>query len=209
MARRQLIMVNNSATPTTLAVLQNSGSEQATLVWLARYAYPGTQVTFEWDDQNFCFVWSAERNLAPGAVVQASQVVSATMNGNNAITLAYDSPNRSFYFKDQRAAQQQGILQITTDTSVPVNGCVAGIGMAGKPTVVVSTQPNINIIFTPHAKYAVLAGSIQEGEYIDLDTVHPTALDFPPNVWSVTATLSADGRWSFEQNVFLTADDNT
>ena len=53
MTQRQITLVNNSTAPTALALLQGDS-----VIWLAKYAYPGTQVRFTWDDTDYCFVWA-------------------------------------------------------------------------------------------------------------------------------------------------------
>lgn len=207
MTQRQITLVNNSTAATSLAVLQTSGQDEhgGSLAWLAKYAYPGTQVRFTWDDTDLSFVWAGTGQLTPGVVIEVSQVVPATPDGGNAIDLSYDAPNRTFFLHNQRTGDRPGTLTVSADSSLPVNAAAVGIGMSGKPTFVTAAQPNMNYVFTPRPTYFLAFGSLTQGAVIDAAApVHP--VEFPPNVYALTATLGADHQWTVVSDILVMLD---
>ncbi|HSX62747.1 MAG TPA: hypothetical protein VLF18_21400 [Tahibacter sp.] len=206
MTQRQITLVNNSTSPTSLAVVQNANEQGGVVAWLVRYVYPGAQVRFTWNDTDYCFVWSGSGQISPGVVIDASQTVSTSLNEGNLIALSYDSKNRTFYFHDQQDAPQMGTLVIRADSSLPVNAVAAGIGMSGKPTLVMQGQPNMNYVFTPRTSYALAFGTIAQSQIIDPAVIHCEPVEFPPNVYALTATLGADNTWAVVSDILATAD---
>lgn len=205
MTQRQITLVNKSATATSLAVLQGGSEQQAGIVaWLAKYAYPDTQIRFTWDDTDLCFVWAGTGQLSPGVVVDASQVVPTALNEGNVIDLSYDSKNRTFYFHNQQTGGQPGSLTIRQDSSIPPNAIAAGIGMSGKPTLVMQANPNMYTTFQPRTAYFLAFGAITQGEIIDTQTTPLHAIEFPPNVVALTATLGPDNQWTVVSDILTT-----
>lgn len=207
MTQRQITLVNNSASPTALAILQNADANRGVVAWLAKYAYPGMQIRFTWDDDTLCFVWAATGQVAPGVIVDVSQTFATNPVEGNQIELSYDLAHRTFFFRDPQNGRP-GTLSIRQDNTLPVNAVVAGIGMAGKPTVVAQANPNLMTTFMLKSGYFLAAGAFAQGEVIDTDAVrcHPVA--FPPNVFALTATLDADGQWSVVSDILTTLADD-
>lgn len=208
MTQRQITLINNSTVPTALAVLQNPAEHGGLVVaWLARYAYPGTQVRFTWDDADLCFVWSGTGQLSPGVVVDAAQIVPANPQQNNRITLSYDGQNRTFHFHDLQEGGPQGSLSVVQDTSIPMNAVATGIGMAGKASVVTQAMPNMISMFTPRPGYYLAFGNLVQGQLLDLSTLAQVQpVEFPPNVYALTATLGPDNQWTVVSDILTTAD---
>lgn len=207
MTQRQITLVNNSASPTALAILQNADENRGVVAWLAKYAYPGTQIRFTWDDDTLCFVWAATGQVGPGVVVDVSQTVATSPVEGNQIELAYDLAHRTFFFRDQQTGRP-GTLSIRQDNTLPGNAAAVGIGMAGKPTVVMQAQPNLMTTFMVKSGYFLAAGAFAQGEIIDTDAVSPHAVAFPPNVVALTATLGADGQWTVVSDILATVADD-
>ncbi|WP_257386062.1 hypothetical protein [Tahibacter caeni] len=208
MTQRQITLINNSTVPTALAVLQNPAEHGSLVVaWLAKYAYPGTQVRFTWDDADFCFVWSGTGQLSPGVVVDAAQIVPADPQQNNRITLSYDGQNRTFRLHDPQDGSPPGSLSVVQDTSIPMNAVATGIGMAGKPSVVTQAMPNMISMFTPRPGYYLAFGNLVQGQLLDLSTMAQVQpVEFPPNVYALTATLGPDNQWTVVSDILTTAD---
>lgn len=201
MTQRQITLVNNSASPTSLALLQGEN-----VVWLAKYAYPGTQVRFSWDDTDYCFVWSGTAQVSPGVVLDVSQIALASLTENNQISLSYDAANRAFYFHNQQSGAQLGSLLIRADSSIPSNAVAVGIGMANKPIAALPGQPNMSYTFTPRAKYQLAFGTLSQSEVVDPGSLSLHEVSFPPNVYALTATLGADNQWTVESDILATLD---
>ncbi len=206
MTQRQITLVNNSTSPTSLALLQNASEQGNVVAWLAKYAYPGTQVRFSWDDSDLCFVWAGTGQLSPGVVLDVSQVVSAGANANNAIDFSYDAANRTFYLHNLRDGNRPGSMTVTADSTLPINAVAVGIGMASKPTFVLQAQPNVNYQFTPQANYFLAFGNITQSAVVDPDAVKSQKVEFPPNVYALTATLGADNNWTVVPDILVMAE---
>lgn len=205
MTQRQITLVNNSTAPTSLALLQNASEQGNVVAWLAKYAYPGTQVRFTWDDTDLCFVWAGTSQLSPGVVLDVSQVVPAGANANNAIDFSYDAANRTFYLHNLRDGNRPNTMTVTADNTLPVNAVAVGIGMAGKPTFVLQAQPNMNYQFTPQPTYFLAFGNITQSAVVDADAVNSQKVEFPPNVFALTATLGADNNWTVVSDILAMA----
>jgi rhizosphere induced protein len=201
MTQRQITLVNNSTTPTALALLQGGG-----VVWLSKYAYPGTQVRFTWDDNDYCFVWAGAAKVSPGVILDVSQVVPTALNQGNLIGISYDAANRTFFFNHQQDGPQQGMLYVRADQTLPVSAVAVGIGMAGKPTAVVPAQPNMNYSFQPRPDYRLAFGALTQSEVVDPETLPTHPISFPPNVYALTATLNADNTWTVESDILSKID---
>lgn len=201
MTQRQITLVNNSATPTALALLQDDS-----VIWLAKYAYPGAQVRFSWDDADHCFVWAGAGQVSPGVVLDVSQVVPADLAESNQISFSYDVPNRTFYFSKQQSGSPSGIFAIRADDTVPVGAVVVGIGMAGKPSAVRPAQPNMMYSFMPRPDYQLAFGNLTQSEIIDPQTLPTHPVSFPPNVYALTATLGEDQQWTVQPDILSKSD---
>lgn len=208
MTQRQITLINNSTMPTALAVLQNpAGQNDLAIAWLAKYTYPGTQVRFTWDDADLSFVWAGTGQLSPGIVVDASQIVPADLQQNNGITLSYDAQNRTFFLHDPTDGGPPGTLYVRQDTTIPMNAVATGIGMAGKACTVVQAMPNMITTFTPRPNYFLCFGNLVQGQLFELFTVsQPQPVEFPPNVYALTATLGQDNQWTVVSDILTTAD---
>jgi len=194
--------------PTALAVLQTAPEHGSpTVAWLAKYTYPGTQVRFTWDDADLCFVWAGTGQLSPGIVVDASQIVPADPQQNNGIILSYDAQNRTFLLHDPKDSGRPGTLFVQQDTTIPMNAVATGIGMAGKASMVVQAMPNMTPTFTPRPGYFLCFGNLVQGQLLDLSTLpRLQSVEFPPNVYALTATLGPDNQWTVVSDILTTAD---
>lgn len=203
MTQRQITLVNNSTAPTTLALLQGDS-----VIWLAKYAYPGTQVRFTWDDTSYCFVWAGTAQVSPGVILDVSQVVPTSLTQGNLIGISYDAANRTFFFNDQQDGPQQGVLYVRADQTLPVSAVAVGIGMADKPTAVVPAQPNMMYSFQPKPDYRLAFGQLTQSQVVDPQALPTYPVAFPPNVYALTATLNPDNSWTVESDILSKIDED-
>lgn len=206
MGQLQLVLVNDSNEKGSLVVYQQYGDsvEQTAIAWFAKYVYPSTQISFQWDPSDYDFVWSATGQIQTGVVFQAAQVLPANLVSSNGVTLSYDSEHHIFYFSDQKQTEPGGAFVIRQDQTLPMDAAAVGIGVAGKATVAVQAVPNmIETIEVTEPKYFVAFGPLQEGEYFDPAAlaVAPVEVGFPINVNSLTVTLGQDLAWTVKSNV--------
>lgn len=167
-----------------------------TLAWIAKSAHPTTSIQFEWYD-DYDFVWSEKGELEPGIIFKASQVWSADLNNSNKVgfTLVDDA----YTFRDQTRGLP-GDLFIEMDHNIPLNKASVGIGMSGSATFAANAQPNITLSFHPDSSsYWITFGSYEMGEVLDVTQITNKAqLNFPANIYSLTATLNQDNTWTIE-----------
>jgi hypothetical protein len=164
------------------------------LAWFSKAAHPTTLVDFTWG-VNYSFVWSNTGLLKPGVVFLASQAWDADLSMKNQVDFTYLA--NAHTFKEQRQGPKQGSLYINEEGSIPPLMASVGIGMSGSGTFVRQAQPNIDLVFTPHPEYWITFGSFVQGQVLDITEItHPAALEFPPNVYELNATLNKDNTWT-------------
>ena len=170
------------------------------LAWLTKSAHPMTTVKFTWST-DYVFVWGESGELQPGTIFKSSQIIGADLNTNNMVELSYE--NNAYKFKNlQTSPDKEGELYIVENSSIPLNEAIVGIGMSGFGTFVKQAQPNMNLFFRPHPKYWISFGEYSQGEVLDITRITNKALlEFKPNVYSLTATLSQDNSWEITTSV--------
>lgn len=200
-----LTAINNSSNPTQIAVFQQdpnliTGLDVFSLAWFSKYAYPDTKVIFRWNI-SYNFVWSETGQLAPGVLFEATQHPDAGLEKNNQISLDYDAKNGAYFF-DPRipvTAPPTGQLRVIQTRNVPLKQASVGIGMSGFGTFVVQAQPNMTASFTPHPKYYIIAGNIQQGQVLDIAQITSAPeVPFDPGVYNMTAILGMDNKWTIK-----------
>ena len=164
------------------------------LAWFTRPAAPTTRIQFAWE-LAYDFAWSQTGRLAPGVVFSASQVWPADPATQNQVTFTKEG---GFYtFKDLTQGPQPGSLTIRQDSTIPMGMASVGIGMSGAATFAVQAQPYMNVMFTPHPEYWIAFGNYMTGEVLDTQSMFNAAkITFPPNIYTMVATLNQDNTWT-------------
>jgi len=157
-----------------------------TMAWLAKMCHPTTDLKFNWS-VNYSFVWSNTTNLKPGTKVKTSQDWDANLNTKNKIT--FDYIDKAYTFKDEKQGDYEGNLYIDQTQRVGPKVASVGIGMSGKGTFLVPSQPNMKIIMTPKPTYWLIFGDFEEGEILDITRVSEHALKLQ---YKGTETMSVD-----------------
>jgi hypothetical protein len=200
-----LIFVNNSSQQGDACVYQqdpNIGPDVMSLSWFSKTAAPTTKIQFQWSIQ-YNFVWSQTGVLTPGVIFAASQTWDADLSTTNKVTL--NSNGGAYSFQNQTAGPAPGNLYISETGTVAANAAV-GVGMSGFGTFVVQTQPNWNLVFTPHPEYWITFGTYTQGEVMDITSVNnPAQIKFPANIYSMTAILNADNTWTIQSTSAVNA----
>jgi len=164
------------------------------LAWFSKGAAPTTTISFTWSI-DYCFAWDEIGELVPGVVFEADQIWDADLKTHNQITLTTIHGD-IYTFADQTEGKYSGNLYILGDVSVVSNQVAVGIGMSGKPTHVAPAQPNWEWVYTPKPTYWITFGTFEEGEVLDIESISSFAkIQFPPNVYSMTAVLQPDNTW--------------
>lgn len=193
-----VVFVNNSKQTGSACMYQQDPDitipNVMSLAWFTKSAHPTTRVSFSWSiDYNF--VWSETGSLVPGVIFMASQTWAADLSTENQVT--FTQSGGAYTFQNQQQGPRQGSLFITEDGTIPANMASVGVGMSGFGTFVVQAQPNMNLVFTPHPEYWITFGNYVQGEVMDISSVsNPAKIEFPPNVYSMTAVLNADNTWT-------------
>ena len=172
-----LTVTNNSTQTGCFCIFQEQPDVNmpgiTTLAWLAKPAHPSTLLEFEWG-LDYNFVWSKSTNLRPGTIVKTSQAWDANLSTLNKVK--FDLASGAYTFSDQAQGAHEGNLYIEQTKRVSSNDASVGIGMSGKGTFLVPSQPNMNIIMTPKPTYWLVFGDFKEGEVLDTTTITETAL---------------------------------
>lgn len=194
-----LVFDNKSSRYAELCVFQQDPAFDVagieTLAWLVEPVAPTTRLTLTWTTE-LDFVWSATGSLAPGVVGTAVQVWPANLTTTNQVT--FDVVQGAYTFRDQTQGPTSGSLTILESRNIPVNQAAVGLGMAGAATYYVQAQPNVTLTFQPGetVQYWVSFASYTAGEVLDVPSIaDKTQVVYPVNVYSMTATLSADNTW--------------
>jgi hypothetical protein len=196
-------VTNNSTTFTNLAVYQTLGGytpDQLPLVWLSRPSAPSTDTTFNWDT-SYQVYWAQTGGINVGIYVEPNQML--LLGPAN----PFASPGNGIVLTNQNSVPQfanpvlgqfpAGTVGIACDATIPPGGQLAiGYAQSGAPAYVAPTAPNYQTTFdVSSATYWLVAGSFYNaGEAINPTTIsNAIQLKFPPGVYSLHATLNADG----------------
>ncbi len=201
-----VIFKNNSSQAGSAYLYQTDPKASASsLVWLSRYAFPTTSVSFQWK-QDYGLCWSQTGALQAGVVVTATQYWDSDLTTDNEVTLNYAPQHRAFTFEDQRQGTPAGSLIIQTANTIPADVASVGIGMAGSPILMTQAAANMTYMFTPKPEYWIAFGYNIQGEVIDISTMNnPTQIQFPANIYSMTAILNPDLTWTIEPTAITNA----
>lgn len=197
-----LSVANNSSDYVDLCVYQTQPNlslrNVMSLAWFAEPAWPTTTVKFEWTI-NYSFVWDQTGMLIPGVVFDASQSWPADPSNitNNQVYFTYSQNAYTFQPSTLVQAPEVGNLYIQESGTIPLKEASVGIGMSGAGTFVVQAEPNKNLVFSPHPEYWITAGTFQPGQVLDVEQItNSAALQFPPGVFELDATLNLDNTWT-------------
>ncbi len=198
--RYTLTIHNNSTHSGTFCIFQKEPDMNMpdifTLAWLTKKSHPTSEINFEWEFE-YNFVWSKSTTLAPGNHIESSQTWNANLSTLNQVNLDYTEG--AYSFNDIRQGSEHGSLSINQSSQVIQHDACVGIGMAGKATLVVPTQPNTEIEFTPKPTYWLIFGDFKEGEVIDTTTVTKNALKLEFNASKkLNVSLNADNTWTIQ-----------
>lgn len=200
----KLLVKNDSTNPTRFAIFQEKpsldvGGNVFTLAWFSKYAYQGTTAEFAWEI-DYSAIWSRPgQELRPGVICKTSQSKRVDLDGTNTVTLGYDNVNDAFNMSSP-VKGNSGSIFTNCDETVPNSNttpsAAAGIGiaMSGAGTFLVSTQPNMNLTWTPKPKYYLVAGNFKTGEILDTQTIMNSgrALEIPyQGILTQSATLNS------------------
>lgn len=193
-----VVFVNNSADTGNACIYQQDPNitdpKVMSLAWLTKGAAPTTTVTLTWTI-DYSFVWAQTGTLKPGVLFMASQVWPADLSTTNEVT--FTQKGGIYTFQSQQKGPESGNLYIKEDSTIPEADVAVGVGMSGAGTFVQQGELNKTLIFTPHPEYWITFGTHTQGEVMDItDISNPAQIQFPTNVYSMTATLNADNTWT-------------
>ncbi len=193
----QLTVINDSSQSGNFAIYQEVPDINVpsvfTLAWLAQPAHPTTVLDFTWT-LDYSFVWSKMTDLKPGSKVKTSQSWDANLTTENLV--GFDYTDGAYTFTNQGQGAYADNLYINQTQRVQSNDSSVGIGMAGKGTFLVPSQPNMNLIMTPKPSYWVVFGNFQEGEVLDITEVSGQAFNVEyKGTTSHTVEYTANNSW--------------
>ncbi len=170
-----------------------------TLAWFAKPVANGADVDVSWT-LDYSFVWSQQGTLMPQINFHEGQVLPANLTDKNLVH--FTRIDGAFQFGKQSGGGAQGSLTIDADSTIPKNTAKIGIGMSGNATHVVDAEPNFAAVFSVHPEYWISFGSFQPGQVLDTQTmVNSDKVEFPVNVFNMTATLDSGNDWMIAQGL--------
>ena len=171
-------------------------SDNLTLAWLVSdlVIKPTQSYNFTWTT-NYSFVWSETGILRPGITFTASGQKDCDPVGNNFSNFTFDGTYAGL--TDPVKEGEAGSLFVHTQGTVPASKFSIGVGMSGKGSYAVMAKPNVTSVFTPVAKYFVVAAEmVEQGEVMDITEISQAGeLDFPSSITSLNATFTKDNLW--------------
>ncbi len=203
MATFTINFANNTNAAGNFCIFQRNPSLQSpndfTLAWRVEHAGPHTKLPISWNTE-FYFFWAKPGTLMPGVIFNAGEAIPTSLTENNAITLTKLDGN--YKFIGQKNGNQQGVLSVVCDNTMPLNQASVGIGMSGAGTFAVQAQPNMNFVFSPNTQYWIAFGDFQQGQVLDTAGIdNPVQIVFPNAIFSMNATLNADRTWTITQGM--------
>jgi hypothetical protein len=195
--RYSLIFVNDSIYPWDACIYQNDLDLGVPgvrpLAWFSRRAAPSMRVIFSWEI-SYSFVQAETGTLVPGVVFAAAQRVDTDLATNNQVPFTFKDGYSTF--GPQTAGPRPESLYIRQAGSIPLNTLAVGIGMSDASIYATQAMPNVNLKFTPHPDYWLTFGTFIPGEVLEVEVLNnPLHVQFPPNVFSMTAILQKDHSW--------------
>jgi hypothetical protein len=194
-----VVFQNDSSMAATVCLYQTGAGLTVpgtvhSVAWLTKTAAPTTKIVFQWST-DYYFFWAETGKLGEAAMLTGSQMWA--VGTLNQVTLTRAA---GYYtFSNQIAGPDPKNYYINQDKSIPSNMASAGLGMAGQATFAVQAQPNFTLVFNPTPSYFIAFGNYTVGQVLDPSTIiNPGSLVFPPNIFSLAATLNADNTWTIE-----------
>jgi hypothetical protein len=192
-----LIFGNDSIYPWDACLYQNDldlgvpGAQP--LAWLSRRVAPSARLVFTWEI-SYSFVQAATGTLVPGVIFAATQRLDTDLSTNNQVPFTFKAGYSAF--GPPTAGPRPDSLYIRQERSIPLNTLAVGIGVSGASTYAIQAMPNVNLKFTPHPNYWLTFGTFIPGEVLEVGVLNnPLHVQFPPNVYSMTAILQRDHSW--------------
>lgn len=169
-----LTVTNNSTQTGDFCIFQEQPDINTpgitTLAWLTKRANPSTSLEFQWN-LDYNFVWSNSTNLKPGTIVETSHKSDANLISSNQIN--FDSDNETYTINDQIRGSRQSNTNLKKNKQAEAS---VSIGMSGKGTFILPSQPNMKISMASKPTYWIVFGDFQEGEVLDIQKVSKNAL---------------------------------
>lgn len=178
-----------------------SSPDLLTYVWQTKFLYSGVQASLKWQI-DWGFMW---RQI--NSVNASQQIVPANLETSNKIDLEYDSEHQAFHFSEPTKGEQPGSILISAEPTVPVNTAEVGLALAGNPAFLVKALPNLNYTFTPKPTYWLVFGETNETGPVDASAYsNAVAINFPANIFSLTAIIQPDGTITVENTPLVVAE---
>ncbi len=197
-----IVFANNSTRRDDFCIFQQgttlNHSDPETVAWKVQAAAATTRVSVQWKT-DADFVWFSKN----GEHVISGQ--AWPVDKQREVDFTFD--NDVFTFQNQTSGVE-GSLTVNQSSTIPANRASVGIGMDGDATSVVPAQPNLSLIFKPSVppQYWISFASYTQGQVLDVETIHDKKqVEFPVNVYSMTAILNSDNTWTIKSTADVDA----
>ncbi len=196
----QIIIINQSGKFGDVCLFQRDQvmheSSWESLAWITQMLTPEAKRVLSWDI-SYALYWSNLNTLTPREKCIPSEMVLTNAGDQIKLSIQNSVP----IFSDQDGKGEMSKLMISIAEDVP-NGTVStGVAMSGKPCFIQSATPGSmqNIILNP--TYFLAFGNIEESTVLEEEIIaNAIPIYFPPNVFTMYATLHPDNSWTLAIN---------
>ena len=192
-AQLNLNVINNSSSPTSACLFQQSQQEGLyPVVWFSRHMYPNSSVRFAWSDNDYSFVWSETGQLVPGVTFSPSQGIPAAIGSK--VTLSVTNGAAQFDSPTPYPSQPNS-LTVNSAPNVNPGRYAVGVGLSGSSIYIAQAQPNMAALFSPPSnKVWLFAGDCETGDVLDEFLPNAVEIDYAGQT-QANAILQPDGTW--------------
>ena len=193
-------VTNNGNKPWSFCIFQTPPPDALGAQSLAWLATPfninrGSYITFSWNIQ-YQIMWAKTGVLTPGVIFSAHDSKEADLISHNLTIFTAPPPALT----PPTIGGPIGSFTINDGPTVPLSEYSVAVGIGTKGLYAVNAGPRLQHIFTPNLTYWVCAvDQVIEGQVLNILTLTLKAeVTFPPDVFTMTATLQPDNTWDIK-----------
>ncbi len=196
----QIIIINQSGKFGDVCLFQKDKviheSSWNSLAWITQILTPAAKRVLSWNI-DYGFYWCNLGELSAGEKCLPGELLTAHSGDNIHLGMEFKIPT----FMDQNGNGELSKLNISIGEGIPENRISTGITVSGKPCFIQKAPPGSsqNIILNP--TYFLSFGNFEESTILEVEVVEKAVpVYFPPNVYTMFATLHPDYSWTLAIN---------
>ncbi len=196
----QIIIINESGKFGDVCLFQKDQvmheSSWKSLAWKTQMLTPEAKRVISWNVE-YSFNWSYLGDLSPLAKCLPAESIYAQSGDTIRLGMESKIPN----FTDQNGRGEMSKLEIAISEDIPNQRLSTGISMSGQPCFIQKAIPGTNQKIILNPTYFLCFGNLEESTILgDEDLADAIPVYFPPNVFTMYATLHPDNSWTLAIN---------